>query len=102
MKRRQLMLGRPPVIMHGLNLRINLKQMRLAEISSIINVRCILKGRDFGLLAGTAYCEPEDEYLTHASSCFHINQGYSEAAHFKNIGRKFDRWYDLKWYLKTI
>ena len=54
------------------------------------------------LLAGTAYCEPEDEYLTHASSCFHMSQGYSEAAHFKNIGRKFDRWYDLKWYQKTI
>ena len=52
------------------------------------------------LLAGTAYCEPEDEYLTHASSLFHTNQGYSEAAHFKNIGKKFDRWYDLKWYQK--
>ena len=52
------------------------------------------------LLAGTAYCEPEDEYLTHASSLFHTNQGYSEVAHFKHIGKKFDRWYDLKWYQK--
>ena len=54
------------------------------------------------LLAGTAYCEQEDEYLTHASSLFHMSQGYSEAAHFKNIGKKFDRWYDLKWYQKGI
>ena len=54
------------------------------------------------LLAGTAYCEPEDEYLTHASSIFHMSQGYSEAAHFKKIGKKFNRWYDLKWYQKTI
>ena len=54
------------------------------------------------LLAGTAYCDPEDEYLTHASSLFHMDQGYSEAAHFKKIGKKFDRWYDLKWYQKTI
>ncbi len=54
------------------------------------------------LLAGTAYCEKEDEYLTHASSCFHMSQGYSEAAHFKKIGKKFDRWYDLKWYQKGL
>ena len=54
------------------------------------------------LLAGTAYCEPEDEYLTHASSCFHMSQGYSEVAHMKKIGKKFDRWYDLKWYQKSI
>lgn len=54
------------------------------------------------LLAGTAYCDPEDEYLTHASSCFHMSCGYAEAAHFKKIGKKFDRWYDLKWYQKVI
>lgn len=54
------------------------------------------------LLAGTAYCDPEDEYLTHGSCHFHMNQGYSEVAHFKKIGKKFDRWYDLKWYQKEI
>ena len=54
------------------------------------------------LLAGTAYCDTEDEYLTHASSSFHMSQGYSEAAHFKNIGKKFDRWYDLKWCQKSL
>ena len=54
------------------------------------------------LLAGTAYCEPEDEYLTHASSCFHMHQGYYEVAHMKKIGKKFDRWYDLKWFEKEI
>ena len=54
------------------------------------------------LLAGTAYCETEDEYLTHDSCRFHLCQGYSEAAHFKKIGKKFGRWYDLKWYQKVI
>ena len=54
------------------------------------------------LLAGTAFCEPEDEYLTHASCIFHENQGYSEVAHFMSIGKKFDRWYDLKWFQKMV
>lgn len=54
------------------------------------------------LLAGSAYSEEEDEYLTHASCEFHKNQGYTEVAHMKSIGRKFDRWYDLKWFQKEI
>ena len=45
-------------------------------------------------------CEKEDEYLTHASSNFHLSQGYTEVAHMKGFGKKFDRWYDLKWFQK--
>ena len=54
------------------------------------------------LLAGTAFTNIEDEYLSHDSPKFHLNQGYSEVAHMKGIGKKFDRWYDLKWFQKKI
>lgn len=54
------------------------------------------------LLAGVAYIEKEDEYLTHDSCRFHLKEGYFEVAHMKSVGKKFDRWYDLKWYQKII
>lgn len=54
------------------------------------------------LLAGVAYVENEDEYLTHDSCEFHLNQGYIEVAHMFAVGKKFDRWYDLLWYQKRI
>ena len=54
------------------------------------------------LLAGVAYIDQEDEYLTHDSPKFHLNQGYSEVAFMKSVGKKFDRWYNLKWYQKKI
>ncbi len=54
------------------------------------------------LLAGVAYAENEDEYLTHDSCKFHLNQGYTEVAHMFAVGKKFDRWYDLLWYQKRI
>ena len=54
------------------------------------------------LLAGVAFIEKEDEYLTHDSPKFHLSQGYTEVAHMKTVGKKFDRWYDLIWYQKKI
>ena len=54
------------------------------------------------LLAGVAFIEPEDEYLTNGSQAFHTKQGYVEVAHMKGVGKKFDRWYDLKWFQKKI
>ena len=54
------------------------------------------------VLAGVAFCEPEDEYLTNDSKEFHIRQGYSLVAHMKEVGRKFDRWYDLLWLQKKL
>ena len=54
------------------------------------------------LLAGVAFCENEDEYLTHDSQKFHLKMGYSEVAHMKGVGKKFDRWYDIKWFQKKI
>ncbi len=54
------------------------------------------------LLAGVAYCDPEDEYLTQDSFKFHTRMGYEKVAHMKEIGKKFDRWYDLLWMQKKI
>ena len=54
------------------------------------------------LLAGVAYCEKEDEYLTHDSYIFHTKMGYANVAHIKEVGKKFDRWYDLLWFQKVI
>ena len=42
------------------------------------------------------------EYLTHDSSKFHICKGYTQVAHMKAVGKKFDRWYDLLWYQKRL
>ncbi len=54
------------------------------------------------LLAGVAYCENEDPYLTQDSYKFHLREGYVMAGHLKNVGKKFDRHYDLLWMQKTI
>ena len=54
------------------------------------------------LLAGIAYCDKEDEYLTHDSCKFHKREGYCEVAHMDSVGKKFDRWYDLLWMQKKI
>ena len=54
------------------------------------------------LLAGIAYCDPEDEYLTNDSYAFHQREGYTEVARMKTVGKKFDRWYDLVWMQKKI
>lgn len=53
-------------------------------------------------LAGVAYTDMEDEYLTHDSYEFHKKRGYIKVAHMPRIGKKFDRWYDLLWMQKNI
>ena len=54
------------------------------------------------LLAGAAFCDKEDEYLSHDSYKFHLKEGYTKVAHMKGVGKKFDRWYDLLWLQKKI
>ena len=54
------------------------------------------------LLAGVAFSEKEDEYLSHDSYLFHLKEGYEKVAHMKTVGKKFDRWYDLLWMQKKI
>jgi phosphinothricin acetyltransferase len=54
------------------------------------------------LLAGVAYIETEDKYLTKDSYNFHTKIGYEKVAHMKAIGKKFDRWYDLIWLQKKL
>lgn len=53
-------------------------------------------------LAGVAYVDKEDEFLTHDSFEFHKNRGYEQVAHMPRVGKKFDRWYDLLWMQKVI
>lgn len=54
------------------------------------------------LLAGVAYSEEEDEYLSHDSRLFHLSQGYTQVAQMKEVGKKFERWYDLLWLQKKL
>lgn len=54
------------------------------------------------LLAGIAYKEVEDEYLTNDSYKYHLSQGYTKVAHMIKVGKKFDRWYDLLWLQKVL
>ena len=54
------------------------------------------------LLAGIAYVDEEDEYLTHDSVKFHTKEGYKKVAQMESVGKKFDRWYDLIWMQKKI
>ena len=58
--------------------------------------------RIVNLLAGIAYCEEEDEYLTHDSCEFHSKEGYEKVARMITVGKKFDRWYDLVWMQKKL
>ena len=54
------------------------------------------------LLAGVAYVDGEDEFLSNDSYEFHKKKDYVEVAHMRNVGKKFDRWYDLKWMQKVL
>ena len=54
------------------------------------------------ILAGAAFTETEDEYLIQDSPKFHEKMGYVRVAQFKEIGKKFDRWYDLVWQQKKL
>ena len=54
------------------------------------------------LLAGVAYAEEEDEYLSHDSLHFHQKMGYIQVARMMTIGKKYDRWYDLLWLQKKL
>jgi phosphinothricin acetyltransferase len=54
------------------------------------------------LLAGVAYCEGEDPYLTNDSYKFHTKEGYFKAGQLKDVGKKFGRYYDLLWLQKKI
>ena len=54
------------------------------------------------LLAGVAYSEKEDVFLSHDSCQFHLKQGYIQVARMRGIGKKFDRWYDLLWMQKRL
>ena len=81
------------------------KDYRRQGIGSVLYLELEKRLREQGivnLLAGAAYCEKEDEYLTHDSYKFHATMGYEKVSHLKTIGKKFDRWYDLIWMQKKL
>ena len=81
------------------------KDYRRQGIGSLMYAELEKRLRDFGIvnmLAGSAFCEAEDEYLSHDSYEFHKHMGYEKAAQLKGIGKKFDRWYDLLWMQKKL
>ncbi|MBO4748821.1 MAG: N-acetyltransferase [Lachnospiraceae bacterium] len=81
------------------------KEFRRQGIGSMLYGELEKRLREMGivnLLAGAAYSEEEDEYLTHDSYKFHTRMGYEKVAHLKTVGKKFDRWYDLIWMQKKL
>lgn len=81
------------------------KNYRRQGIGSVLYEELENRLREQGIvnmLAGVAYCEKEDEYLSHDSFKFHSKMGYSKVAHFEAIGKKFDIWYDLLWMQKKL
>ena len=81
------------------------KEYRRQGIGSLLYKELENRLRDMGIiniLAGAAYIEKEDEYLTNDSLKFHLKEGYVKVAHMKAVGKKFDRWYDLIWMQKKL
>ena len=81
------------------------KDYRRQGIGALMYAELEKRLKDLGIvnmLAGSAFCETEDEYLSHDSYEFHKRMGYEKVARMKGIGRKFDRWYDLLWMQKKL
>ena len=81
------------------------KDYRRQGIGSMLYYELEERLKELGIiniLAGVAYSEKEDEYLSHDSFKYHIKEGYKEVAHINTVGKKFDRWYDLIWFQKKI
>ena len=81
------------------------KDYRRQGIGSMLYYELEERLKELGIiniLAGVAYSEKEDEYLSHDSFKYHIKEGYKKVAHINAVGKKFDKWYDLIWFQKKI
>ena len=81
------------------------KDYRRQGIGSMLYYELEERLKELGIiniLAGVAYSEKEDEYLSHDSFKYHIKEGYKKVAHINTVGKKFDKWYDLIWFQKKI
>ena len=63
--------------------------IRTVWIYRSINPKELKKRGIINLLAGVAYIDEEDEYLSHDSYKFHLSEGYSEVTHMVSVGKKF-------------
>lgn len=81
------------------------KNYRRMGVGSFLYAQLEARLKEMGienLLAGVAYCEREDEYLTKDSYRFHLREGYFMAGQLKEVGKKFGRYYDLLWMQKKL
>ena len=81
------------------------KDYRRQGIGSMLYYELEERLKELGIiniLAGVAYIEKEDEYLSHDSFKYHIKEGYKKVAHINTVGKKFEKWYDLIWFQKKI
>ncbi len=81
------------------------KDYRRQGIGALMYAELEKRLKDLGIvnmLAGSAFGEAEDEYLSHDSYEFHTHMGYEKVAQLKGVGKKFDRWYDLLWMQKKL
>ena len=81
------------------------KNCRRQGVGSLLYSELEKKLKEIGivnLLAGVAYCEEDDEYLTFDSYKFHLREGYRLAGRLNTVGKKFNKWYDLLWMQKEI
>lgn len=62
----------------------------------------LVKQNVFTLYACIAFTDRDDEYLPKASPLFHEHLGYKRIGIHENCGYKFDRWYSVAWYEKSI
>ena len=97
------------ILQRGLPFEVKMPAVRPIDASVLTDVQMYAelekRLKDLGIvnmLAGSAFCETEDEYLSHDSYEFHKHMGYEKVAQLKGIGKKFDRWYDLLWMQKKL
>ena len=90
-----------------------------AEMSIYMDERCRQKGigtllyqelekrlleqNVFSIYAGvTTTDRKNDAYVTDASICFHEKTGYTKIGEYHLCGYKFDQWYNVAWFEKTL
>lgn len=62
-----------------------------------------LRTRGFlNLTACIAWSDSPGKYLTRQSPLFHSRMGYTQCAHFHQIGYKFGQWFDIIWMEKML
>lgn len=81
------------------------KQYRRMGIGSALYSEIEKRLKEQGIvniIAVVSFKEKEDEYLTQDSFLFHTKTGYKKVGHLENVGKKFERWYDIVYLQKVL